>query len=961
MRKYIPEYRRPPKSPGKNDRQIWLASTTDDSPRGKKSETSFSRQAVSDPGIDNEQNRLKQSAHDLLYQQEKYNKKRSKKKDIEVWGLPQIKAAEDSRLNRKNYKNDLLMFQDEADESIISGWSKTELLQQETKKKGSPKQNKKNKRSLFSIKSSSNGKKSSSKISSPKPSASKGTHFRLLSKNLNDVKQSSIPPPSPMSKTSLSTQTSTPSSINNLSPIRKDPLEDFEIKSIGRLDDEDGMITPKINASGLSPTNRSSPMHHSSKVPISMFPFDSYHEEIRTENTKKPPLPTNRRTMRDQRNNITQQDNSRDFAPRFPPDFPTIAPPTISPQSKPQKSMTQPTSISSDQTESLPMNPIRIKPPKPISSNILLHEDMELNEAGGISQILDSENEVSDSHRTALHNVLGKSRGEMVSLATMTRNLPKEKNTSQTQSKDESEHNLMISEPVQKTWLQNQHYMEGKNQESQNNFETNERSRHLKNHDLVKRNKSSLRETNDKSSPLSVAFDDSAAQEWERGQKSSWSSFSPNHEQDQADFHNKKHSVAFGEQQNVYHNDDNDSQWLKNQSNDMYSFTSHGFSHVSDPRTWEKRESLSNTEQDLHQRMAFMSIPKNIEKKVKHKDKIQKDHKFTPTLYHLNKRTQKVEKITKNLKTLSTDSSYGSEQTSSPRKTKFAKNFNQSLFDSIDSSMSQNESSDSVFLSVVASVVIQTYVRRYLALNEACKRYSAVLVIQSFYRRHVIKKRREKVNAPKSSEEIFRSSATLIQATFRGWWARDCLSVDNYCANLIQRNVRRYFCHLNYQYDLYCITIVQSAVRRFIVRRRMNKERLLMTRAATKIQSIWRMYDTSMNFIHFLADILIVQSVARRWIAMRLIRPHLTSSHIGATQCVLSDDFSKQPYNRLLMPKKKKYGSNTKDLLRAWKSRGDEVERNIESNGKHPRRARISKSQIDNQLFGQSVYRKYHQ
>ena len=960
MRKYISDYRRPPKSPGDDDKHSWFMSTTSDALHGEKSET-IRRQTVSDPGINNEQNRLRQSAHDLLYQQDKHTKRRSKKKDIEVWGLSQIRATEDSSHKKKDYKNDLLMFQDEADESIVSGWSKTKLLQEDNINKGDSKQNKKNKRSLFSIKSPSNnnGKKRTSKISSPKPSSSKGKNFRLLSKNSLDAKESSIPPPSPMSKTSLSTQTSTPSRINNLSPIRKDPSEEFEIKSIGRLDDDEHeMTTPKINSSGLSPANRSSNIHYSSKLPINIIPYDAYQEQKRTDNTKKPPLPNKRNTRRDSHcHNITQQDDSRNFEKSFPPDFPSIVPPTIPQQSKSQKSTTHSPSISTDQTKSPPINPKRIKPPKPISYNIFLHEDMELNEAGGISQILDSESEVSDSHGTDLHSNLANNRGEMVSLAKMARNLSKEKTTSHSKLKGESGQSLMISESFQKNWLENRHYEKEKNQETQKSVATNERSRYLKNNDLEKRNKSAVRENSDETSPLSVAFDDHAAQEWKLGQQLPWSNFSPNHEEDQTDLKIQKQSVDFGEKQNDYHNDDNDSQWFKNQSSDMYSFTSHGFSNVSDPRTWEQRESLSKTEQDQHQRMTFMNIPKNIEKKMKRKERIQKDHKFTPTSNHLKNTTQKVNTITKkHPNSLSHDNN---EQASSSRNTKFGNNFNQSLFDSFDSSMSQNGSSDTIFLRVVASVVIQTYVRRYLAFNEACKRYSAVLVIQSFYRQHVVKTKPEEVSPPKSPEDIFRSAATLIQATFRGWWARDCLSVDNYCASLIQRNVRRYFCHLNYQYDLYCLTIVQSVVRRFIVRRRMKNERLSMTRAATKIQSIWRMYDTSMNFIHFLADILIVQSVARRWIAMRLIRPHLTSSHIGAT--ILSDDYCKQPYNRLLMPKKKKYGSNTKDLLRAWKSRGDEGEPNIESNGKHPRRARISKSQIDNQRFGQNVYRKYHQ
>jgi len=196
------------------------------------------------------------------------------------------------------------------------------------------------------------------------------------------------------------------------------------------------------------------------------------------------------------------------------------------------------------------------------------------------------------------------------------------------------------------------------------------------------------------------------------------------------------------------------------------------------------------------------------------------------------------------------------------------------------------------FIEAVAAVVIQTFIRRYLAYKTAMIRYEAALTVKEFIinstqarreareqegelefaqrQAEVEAQKREKILA-KVNEQArmlseadaaavaeaeneclqqeggqehefeeeeekeeerpvprYSSSANLsedelaskIQAAFRGWWVRDCLSVDNYCATLIQQAVRGYLRRMQYEFDFYRIVIVQSAVRRFIAKRK---------------------------------------------------------------------------------------------------------------------------------------------
>jgi len=68
--------------------------------------------------------------------------------------------------------------------------------------------------------------------------------------------------------------------------------------------------------------------------------------------------------------------------------------------------------------------------------------------------------------------------------------------------------------------------------------------------------------------------------------------------------------------------------------------------------------------------------------------------------------------------------------------------------------------------------------------------------------------------------KMFILAAVKIQSIFRGWWVRDSLHVENYCATMIQQNFRRYLCRLNYHFDLYRIILIQSFARMTLARQR---------------------------------------------------------------------------------------------------------------------------------------------
>jgi hypothetical protein len=163
------------------------------------------------------------------------------------------------------------------------------------------------------------------------------------------------------------------------------------------------------------------------------------------------------------------------------------------------------------------------------------------------------------------------------------------------------------------------------------------------------------------------------------------------------------------------------------------------------------------------------------------------------------------------------------------------------------------------------------------------------------------------------SKLMFDLAAIRIQAAFRGWWARDCITVDNYCACIIQKNYRRYRCWETYLLNcyrivkvqsvvrrklahdragtlLYCIVVIQAAFRGYVVRKRMGPQRariLSPDRSATIIQSQWRSFSSEMNFLRSYEDVLVVQSIARGWITRRLIRSWLRAHKIQTSSRLL--------------------------------------------------------------------------
>jgi len=216
-----------------------------------------------------------------------------------------------------------------------------------------------------------------------------------------------------------------------------------------------------------------------------------------------------------------------------------------------------------------------------------------------------------------------------------------------------------------------------------------------------------------------------------------------------------------------------------------------------------------------------------------------------------------------------------------------------------------------VFIETVAAIVIQTAARRFLGVRCAKSlRYARSLTIAKGLDANACA-----VSKPTNGDEekgwldvsvqseedefpteMYELAAVQIQSTFRGFWVRDCLDVDHYCATSIQTAYRSRSCRKKYLHDLARIILVQSWWRRnvardlaantlayvifiqavfrgFRVRRRFKayraKKLRVMKIAATVVQSKWRSFAAESQFIRVLVDILIVQTIVRRWLARR--------------------------------------------------------------------------------------------
>ena len=70
-------------------------------------------------------------------------------------------------------------------------------------------------------------------------------------------------------------------------------------------------------------------------------------------------------------------------------------------------------------------------------------------------------------------------------------------------------------------------------------------------------------------------------------------------------------------------------------------------------------------------------------------------------------------------------------------------------------------------------------------------------------------------------------AAIQIQSTFRGWWVRDSLNVDHYCACRIQRAYRSFRERNSFVFDIYRIAIIQSLWRRKLAKKEVDRLRRL--------------------------------------------------------------------------------------------------------------------------------------
>jgi len=214
------------------------------------------------------------------------------------------------------------------------------------------------------------------------------------------------------------------------------------------------------------------------------------------------------------------------------------------------------------------------------------------------------------------------------------------------------------------------------------------------------------------------------------------------------------------------------------------------------------------------------------------------------------------------------------------------------------------------FIEAVAAVVIQTKVRQLLARNKMKKmrqlsdnqqrnlstetrgdQHLAVRDISMQRRSQALTQKARNASRGKTTErknpalDIYILAAIRIQAVFRGWWVRDCLAVDNYCATMIQKIYRGWLATDEAITRMFCIVRIQSVVRGYNVRKLSTSsayERNIQNIAATIIQAQWRSFACEMKFLRAYEDILLVQSVVRGWITRKLIHSWLQSHHVNA-------------------------------------------------------------------------------
>lgn len=167
------------------------------------------------------------------------------------------------------------------------------------------------------------------------------------------------------------------------------------------------------------------------------------------------------------------------------------------------------------------------------------------------------------------------------------------------------------------------------------------------------------------------------------------------------------------------------------------------------------------------------------------------------------------------------------------------------------------------FIEAVAAIVLQTAIRRFLAIRKV-RRFLRGKDTQNSPRREiaeraspqrgapstipandVIEERRQQPFQPdgqpdKPSKQVqfasqaedslmveespqaqpehffYDLAAIQIQSVFRGWWVRDSINVDHYCTTLIQKTFRGFRARVEFDYDLYRVMVVQAVWRRSV-------------------------------------------------------------------------------------------------------------------------------------------------
>jgi len=197
-----------------------------------------------------------------------------------------------------------------------------------------------------------------------------------------------------------------------------------------------------------------------------------------------------------------------------------------------------------------------------------------------------------------------------------------------------------------------------------------------------------------------------------------------------------------------------------------------------------------------------------------------------------------------------------------------------------------------VFEDLYSITVVQSVVRRFLALNVAVDRLSSIIAIQAWY---------------------------------RGIRARQNADEKLYSAIAIQSAWRRYMCQMTYQFDIIDIIIVQSIVRRRQAIQLRNKtaavvriqalargviakntyvnekymhDQLERHTSATKIQSCWRSYSAQVQMLMTIVNIIVIQSVWRRRSVEKIYKPHL---------------------NRIKLAKERKMNNAATKIQSAWR------------------------------------------